>query len=106
MRIDECGFGFSFSVRHDVAQVAVVHARWILRAMLLVVRIEMRPGGLEVWSDALSGRVNVNSMITRGNLADVDRNTYAFFRLMEFSVADFLARSVHDVGVRGLSGCG
>ncbi len=63
---------FAFGVDGKVWTVASVMALRILQSMLLTVRIEMRPRGLEVRGVALRVLVKVDGMFTRRQILDID----------------------------------
>src|SRR2546430_5833658 len=86
--------GVAFRIGGEVEHVAGVMALWIIQAMLLVVGIEMRAGGLEIRTLALCVLVKMNCVLPGLQAVQVELESDARSLLPQNNVAHAFALRV------------
>src|SRR5260370_3474873 len=93
-RSDDRGLGFAFGVGGKVGYVARVRTFRVLQSMLFAIRIEVRAGRLEVRHITLCILVNVDGVLARREVVQVQRDLDAIRSLGQRRRANVLALTV------------
>ncbi len=92
--VNHCRFGVSGLCDGDVRHITGVGALRIHQSVFLVVRIEVGAGGLKVRYITLWDLMNMNSMLARRKISQVEPDLYAVLLGTERCGSDALAISI------------
>ena len=97
VRSNHIGSGLPLGVHHDIRNIAGVRSIWILQAMLFSVWIEMPARRFEVRSVTFCILMDVNSMLSRREIVEIQADLNAVRRIGKGSGADAFALPILKV---------
>lgn len=81
--VDDLRLGLAIGIHSEILHIAGVMTLGILKSVLLVVRVEMGAGRLEIWGIALCILVDVNGMLSRRQIVQGELDHHALALVQE-----------------------